>query len=109
MRGSLAGRSVRGLGSPAKIAEAMGEVKGKTIGLLGLAFKPETDDMRDSPAITIIEGLQKLGARIRAYDPEAMERARTMFEGVKDKQNLKLTKTRAFGNGNVFLCYEPMA
>jgi UDPglucose 6-dehydrogenase len=66
-----------------KVADALdGEVRGKTIGILGLAFKPETDDMRDSPTIPLINGLQKRGATIRAYDPEAMENAGTIFEGV---------------------------
>ncbi|HUP44207.1 MAG TPA: UDP-glucose/GDP-mannose dehydrogenase family protein [Thermoanaerobaculia bacterium] len=66
-----------------KIIEALGgEVKGKTIGILGLAFKPETDDMRDSPTIPIIQGLQERGAIIRAYDPQATGNARTMFEDV---------------------------
>lgn len=66
-----------------KVTEAMGgDVSGKTIGVLGLAFKPETDDMRDSPALTLIEGLQVRGANIRAYDPEAMERARPMLQDV---------------------------
>ncbi|MGZ7031750.1 MAG: UDP-glucose dehydrogenase family protein [Thermoanaerobaculia bacterium] len=66
-----------------KIVESLGgTVKGKTIAMLGLAFKPETDDMRDSPTIPIIEGLQELGAVIRAYDPQAMERSRTIFEDV---------------------------
>jgi UDPglucose 6-dehydrogenase len=66
-----------------KVAEALnGEVQGKTIGILGLAFKPDTDDMRDSPAIPVIKGLQALGARIRAYDPQSMENSRTIFENV---------------------------
>lgn len=66
-----------------KVVEALdGEVRGKTIGILGLAFKPETDDMRDSPTIPLINGLQKRGARIRAYDPEAMENSRTLFDSV---------------------------
>ena len=65
-----------------KVAEALGDVNGKTVGLLGLAFKPETDDMRDSPTIPLIAGLQKRGATIRAYDPQAMENAKTMFENV---------------------------
>ena len=66
-----------------KVADALGgDVKGKTIGVLGLAFKPETDDMRDSPTIPLIRGLQKRGASIRAYDPEAIENAKTFFDGV---------------------------
>jgi UDPglucose 6-dehydrogenase len=67
-----------------KIVEAVGgDVKGKTIGVLGLAFKPETDDMRDSPAIPIIQGLQARGSRIRAYDPQAMENAKQFFEDIE--------------------------
>jgi UDPglucose 6-dehydrogenase len=66
-----------------KVANALdGEVRGKTIGILGLAFKPETDDMRDSPTIPLIHGLQKRGALVRAYDPQAMGNAATFFEGV---------------------------
>jgi UDPglucose 6-dehydrogenase len=65
-----------------KVSAALGETSGKTIGLLGLAFKPETDDMRDSPTIPLIAGLQKRGVAIRAYDPQAMENARGMFTDV---------------------------
>jgi len=66
-----------------KIIEALGgEAKGKTIGILGLAFKPDTDDMRDSPAIPVVKGLQALGARIQAYDPQSMENSRAIFENV---------------------------
>jgi len=66
-----------------KVVEALtGEVTGKTIGILGLAFKPDTDDMRDSPAIPVIKGLQALGARIQAYDPASMENSRSIFENV---------------------------
>jgi len=63
-----------------KIVDALGgDVSGKTIGVLGLAFKPETDDMRDSPAIAVIQGLQKKGAKIRAYDPQAMKNSKSIF------------------------------
>ena len=59
-----------------KIVDALdGTVDGRTIGVLGLSFKPETDDMRDAPSVGIIRGLEKLGARIQAYDPQAMEEA----------------------------------
>jgi len=67
-----------------KVMEALcGSAKGKTIAILGLAFKPETDDMRDSPAIPLIMGLQKEGATVRAYDPQAMENAGRIFSNVK--------------------------
>jgi UDPglucose 6-dehydrogenase len=60
-----------------KVAAAFGgSLRGKTVALLGLTFKPNTDDMRESPAIPLITGLQDLGARIRAYDPQGMEQAR---------------------------------
>jgi UDPglucose 6-dehydrogenase len=66
-----------------KIVAALGgDVAGKTIAMLGLAFKPETDDMRDSPTIPIIKGLQERGASIRAYDPQGMDNARSIFENV---------------------------
>lgn len=67
-----------------KVVEAAGgDVAGKTIALLGLAFKPETDDMRDSPTIPIIKGLQQRGAKVRAYDPQATENAKTIFDDVE--------------------------
>lgn len=66
-----------------KVIQAMGgEVRGKTIALLGLTFKPNTDDMRDSPAIAIIQTLQDAGADIRAYDPEGMEQARKVLNNI---------------------------
>ncbi len=59
-----------------KVVRALdGDVRGRTIALLGLTFKPNTDDMRDAPALEIIAGLQALGARIQAYDPEGMREA----------------------------------
>jgi len=64
------------------IAACGGDVRGKTIALLGLTFKPNTDDMRDAPAIAIVQGLQDNGAAVRAYDPEGMEAAGRILENV---------------------------
>jgi UDPglucose 6-dehydrogenase len=64
------------------IAACGGDVRGKTIGLLGLTFKPNTDDMRDAPSIAIVQALQDAGAQVRAYDPEGIEMARTVLAGV---------------------------
>ena len=61
------------------VQAAGGSVDGKTIALLGLAFKPETDDMRDSPSLDIVPVLVAAGASIRAYDPKAMEEARHLL------------------------------
>ena len=60
-----------------------GSLKGKTIAMLGLAFKPNTDDMRDSPAIAVCEGLVARGARIRTWDPAAMKEAAWRLESIK--------------------------
>ena len=68
----------------AKIVDHMGgKIEGTTIGFLGLAFKPNTDDMRESPSLKIIENMQKMGAKIRAYDPAAMEEAAKYLKGVE--------------------------
>ncbi|MCX6799225.1 MAG: UDP-glucose/GDP-mannose dehydrogenase family protein [Candidatus Diapherotrites archaeon] len=66
-----------------KVEDILWVLKDKTIGVLGLAFKPNTDDMRLAPSIDIINALQKEGAKIKAYDPEAMERAKTVLRGVE--------------------------
>lgn len=66
-----------------KIISAMGgDVRGKTIAILGLTFKPNTDDMRESPALSIVQALQDAGAIIRAYDPEGMEQAKQFMTDV---------------------------
>lgn len=66
-----------------KIIRAMGgSVSGKTIGVLGLAFKPNTDDMRDAPSLDIIPALIEAGAKVKAYDPESMYEAQKLLSGV---------------------------
>jgi UDPglucose 6-dehydrogenase len=62
-----------------KIAHAFGDLKGKTVAVLGLTFKPNTDDMRDAPSLVIVPKLQEMGARIRAYDPEGAVEARKLL------------------------------
>jgi UDPglucose 6-dehydrogenase len=70
-----------------KIAAALdGAVDGKTIAVLGLTFKPNTDDMRDAPALDIVPALQAMGARIQAFDPEGRE-ARELLSGVDFKDD----------------------
>jgi UDPglucose 6-dehydrogenase len=66
-----------------KIIDAVGgDLKGKTIAILGLTFKPNTDDMRDAPALDIVPALQDEGAKIRAFDPEGMNEAKHMLKDV---------------------------
>jgi UDPglucose 6-dehydrogenase len=67
----------------AHLKEMVGDLKGKVIGLLGLSFKPNTDDMRDAPSVTIAQMLQDEGVTVRAYDPVAMEVARPLLPGVE--------------------------
>jgi UDPglucose 6-dehydrogenase len=64
------------------VAGCGGSVNGKTIAVLGLTFKPNTDDMREAPSLDIVEALQAAGARVRAYDPEGMEEAKQLMNGV---------------------------
>ncbi|HLM01328.1 MAG TPA: UDP-glucose/GDP-mannose dehydrogenase family protein [Pyrinomonadaceae bacterium] len=66
-----------------KIEKLVGDLNGKQIGVLGLSFKPETDDMRESPAINIIKEMQKLGAQVKAFDPVAMEEAKHCLDDVE--------------------------
>ena len=60
-----------------------GSVKGKTVAVLGLTFKPNTDDMRDAPSLDIVPALIKSGATVRAFDPEGMDEAKHMLDGVE--------------------------
>ncbi|MGD0141789.1 MAG: UDP-glucose/GDP-mannose dehydrogenase family protein [Rhizomicrobium sp.] len=62
-----------------KIVEAFGGVSGKTVAVLGLTFKPNTDDMREAPSLVIVPVLQAAGARVRAYDPEGMNEAKKLL------------------------------
>lgn len=66
-----------------KVEDALWIVKDKAIGVLGLSFKPDTDDMRYAPSIDVIEALQKEGAKIKAYDPQAMEKAAALMQGIR--------------------------
>ena len=65
------------------IAAVGGSVRGRTIGILGLTFKPNTDDMRDAPSLALILALRDAGARIKAFDPEGMEAARQMMPDIE--------------------------
>jgi len=66
-----------------KVERAMGSVAGKRVALLGLSFKADTDDMRESPAIPLIEGLLAKGAIVCAHDPAATEQAKTMLPPIE--------------------------
>lgn len=70
-----------------KAKSALWNLKDKTIGILGLSFKPNTDDMREAPSIGIISLLHKEGARIKAYDPQAMQNAKAILQDVEFCQN----------------------
>jgi UDPglucose 6-dehydrogenase len=73
-KGAMAKRVIQACG---------GSVRGKTVGVLGVAFKPNTDDMREAPSLAIIPALQDAGATVRAYDPAAMHEAEPMLPGVE--------------------------
>ena len=80
-----------------KIEKLVGGLKGKTIAVLGLAFKPETNDMREAPSLEIIAGLLKRGAMVRAYDPVAMLEAAELLPEVNyaDDEYAAVTNTDA--------------
>jgi UDPglucose 6-dehydrogenase len=65
-----------------KIEDAVGGLEGRTVGVLGLSFKPDTDDVRESPALPIVEGMLRAGAVVRAFDPAAMDNMRPLLSGV---------------------------
>ena len=95
-------RTAEEAGAPARIVEAVvaandarkrrmaarivqaagGSINGKTVALLGLTFKPNTDDMRDAPSLSIVPLLKDAGATVRAFDPEGMEEAKSLLDGV---------------------------
>jgi len=67
-----------------RVSQAFGgNVRGKRIGVLGLAFKPNTDDMREAPSIPLIQGLIERGAKVRAFDPVARHQAEAIFDGIE--------------------------
>ncbi|HEX8062069.1 MAG TPA: UDP-glucose/GDP-mannose dehydrogenase family protein [Allosphingosinicella sp.] len=66
-----------------KVVHVLGEARGQTVALLGLTFKPNTDDMREAPSLSIVQALQDSGVAVRAYDPEGTEQARPMMPGVQ--------------------------
>jgi UDPglucose 6-dehydrogenase len=66
-----------------KIKEKVGDLKGKTIGVLGLSFKPNTNDIRESSSIVIIQGLLEMGAKVKAFDPAAMEEAKAVLPEIE--------------------------
>jgi UDPglucose 6-dehydrogenase len=66
-----------------KARKILGDMRGKKVAILGLAFKPNTDDMRDAPSLFIMELLKKEGAQISAYDPEAMENTKKLMDGIE--------------------------
>lgn len=86
-----------------KITDVYGEdLRGKTFAMWGLAFKPKTDDMRDAPSREIIEGLWNLGARVQAYDPEAMDSAEQLY-GESDQFQLAQSREDALVNADALI------
>lgn len=108
-----------------KLQKALGNIEGKTIGILGLAFKPGTDDMREAPSIDIINAIQKAGGKVKAYDPIAIGVAKRIlrdveyenspYEAIKDVdaiilvtewkefKELDLGKVKRLAKGNIFI------
>lgn len=70
-----------------KIKNMVGDLQGRTIGILGLSFKPNTDDIRESSSIAIVGGLLSMGAKVKAFDPAAMEASKVILPGVEYMKN----------------------
>ena len=79
---TVASNDARKLAMANKIIRAMNGVDGKTVGVLGLTFKPKTDDMRDAPSLAIVPALQAAGAKVQAFDPEGRHEAEPLLPGV---------------------------
>jgi UDPglucose 6-dehydrogenase len=82
------------------------DLKGKTFAVWGLAFKPYTDDMREAPSRTLLEALWQAGAKVKAYDPEAMEEARRLYPGQTDLQLCKTWDEVLEGADGLEICAE---
>jgi len=80
-----------------KIREALGGLQGASLGILGLSFKPNTNDLREAPALAIIQELTKQGATVRAYDPVALEEAAQMLPGLISCRDVYETATGVDG------------
>jgi UDPglucose 6-dehydrogenase len=70
-----------------KLRECLGSLRGQVVGMLGLAFKPDTDDMREAPSVEIAQALLRKGAIVRAYDPVAIEKAKAILPDVEYRRN----------------------
>ncbi|WP_447941479.1 UDP-glucose dehydrogenase family protein [Brevundimonas mediterranea] len=80
---TVAVNDARKLAMASRVRDALGgDLAGKTIGVMGLTFKPNTDDMRDSPSLAVIPALQAMGAKVQAFDPEGMTEAAHLLESV---------------------------
>jgi UDPglucose 6-dehydrogenase len=119
-------RSATGVGYTAKILEAVetvnysqkeklfdyimdhykGDVKGKTIALWGLSFKPNTDDMRDASSRVLMEKLWKYGAIVQAYDPEAMEETQRIYGSRADLKLMGTKEATLAGSNCLVICTE---